>query len=335
MVMTILRTAGYHACERSPEGAAVACVRVGAALRTEVRRARTSPLVRPAAAFAGIRTWPPLTRRSGPCEEGRVPIEMRSGTAALRAGDPIPAEPPRTLVANWAAAIGALALAKLLSLSDPTGLLGANLAGVAAFLFIALPDRRLRARGEGWDRYGLPWWGLADGRTWRAWGRAAAVALLVCAVVFPAFGAGFWAYAEALPRLPAWAAHALAPYATPPHPRFRLPEGLATAALVQLLVVALPEELFYRGWMQTSWARAAPAGGVRLLGVRLGPGFLWTQALFAAGHLVVLQPWRLGTFFPGLLFGWLRERTGSIAVPVLVHALSNLFIATLERSFYG
>jgi membrane protease YdiL (CAAX protease family) len=87
--------------------------------------------------------------------------------------------------------------------------------------------------------------------------------------------------------------------------------------------------------MQTSWARAAPSRGVRFLGARLGAGFLWTQALFAVGHLVVLQPWRLGTFFPGLLFGWLRERTGSIAVPVLVHALSNLFIATLERSFYG
>ena len=59
-----------------------------------------------------------------------------------------------------------------------------------------------------------------------------------------------------------------------------------------------------------------------------------TQALFAMGHLVSLQPWRLGTFFPGLLFGWLRERTGGLAAPIVLHALSNLFIATLEASFY-
>jgi len=31
----------------------------------------------------------------------------------------------------------------------------------------------------------------------------------------------------------------------------------------------------------------------------------------------------------------LRERTGDIATPVLFHALSNLFIAMLEASFYG
>jgi membrane protease YdiL (CAAX protease family) len=72
-----------------------------------------------------------------------------------------------------------------------------------------------------------------------------------------------------------------------------------------------------------------------VLGASLGSGFLATQALFAVGHLVVLQVWRLGTFLPGLLFGWLRERTGGLAAPVLFHALSNLFIAVLEASFYG
>jgi membrane protease YdiL (CAAX protease family) len=100
-------------------------------------------------------------------------------------------------------------------------------------------------------------------------------------------------------------------------------------------VVALPEELFYRGWMQTSWARGAPERGVRVLGARLGAGFVLTQLLFAAGHLVTLQPWRLATFFPGLWFGWLRERTGGLAAPIAAHAASNLFIKVLERSFYG
>ncbi len=235
---------------------------------------------------------------------------------------------------TWALAVGGLALAKLASIADPTKLLGANLAGVAAFLFVVLPDARLRARGEEWTDYGVPLHGLADARTWRAFGRGALVALGVAAVVFPVFAAGFWLYAEALPRVPSALARVLAPYGGAPRLSPRLPDGLAVLALVQLLVVALPEEMFYRGFMQTAWARGAPEKGITVLGARLGAGFLWTQVLFALGHLVVLQPWRLGTFFPGLLFGWLRERTGSVAAPVVLHALSNLFIATLEASFY-
>ena len=240
----------------------------------------------------------------------------------------------RELLATWAIAIAVVAAAKLLSLVEPTGLLGANLAGVAAFVFIALPDRSVRARGETWALHGLPWWGLRDARTWRAWGRGALAALAVCAVVFPLFLAAFWAYAQALPSLPGWASRSLAPYAGAARPALRLPDGFFLLAVVQLLVVALPEELFYRGWMQTRWAATAPQRGITVLGARLGAGFVWTQALFALGHLVVPAPWRLATFLPGLLFGWVRARTGSLAAPVLVHALSNLFIATLERSFY-
>jgi CAAX protease family protein len=242
---------------------------------------------------------------------------------------------PRELVRTWALAVGGLAIAKLLSLADPTGLLRANLAGVAAFLFIALPDAKLRARGEDWPDYGVPLHGLADARTWAAFGRGALVALAAAALVFPVFAAGFFVYAELLPHLPRALARVLAPYAGAPRLAFRWPPGLPLLVVVQLLVVALPEEIFYRGFVQTAWARAAPEAGVRVLGARLGAGFLWTQALFALGHLVVLEPWRLGTFFPGLLFGWLRARTGSIAAAVVLHAVSNVFIATLEASFYG
>jgi membrane protease YdiL (CAAX protease family) len=238
------------------------------------------------------------------------------------------------VVRLWALAVGGLALAKGLSFAEPTGLLAANLAGVAAFLFIALPDARLRARGEEWADYGVPLHGLADARTWRAFGKGALVALGVAAVVFPLFAAGFRLYAELLPRLPGGLARLLAPYGGAPRFALRLPAGLPLLALVQLLVVALPEEMFYRGFVQTALARGAPGRGVTVLGARLGAGFLSTQLLFALGHLVVLQPWRLGTFFPGLLFGWLRERTGGVAAPVVLHALSNLFIATLEASFY-
>ncbi len=242
---------------------------------------------------------------------------------------------PRALAGTWAKAIALLAAASAVSLAEPTGLLRDNLAGVAALAFVVLPDRRLRARGERWEAYGLPWWGISDRRTWRAWGRGALWALAVCAVVFPLFYLGFAALVRLLPHLPPGWARLVAPYGPPAEPLLRLPDRFALAAVNQLLVVALPEEMFYRGWMQTSWAASAPSRGVRLLGAGLGRGFVVTQALFALGHLVRFQPWRLGTFFPGLLFGWLRARTGDLAAPVLVHALSNLFIAVLEASFYG
>jgi hypothetical protein len=247
------------------------------------------------------------------------------------------APPPlrRVLLLDWSLAIGGLAAASLLSLADPTGLLHANLAGVAALLFVWIPERRLRARGEGWAAYGAPFLGPAGERGWGQVARGALQGLLCCLVIFPPFAAGFWLFAELLPRLPAGLAALLVPYVGAPSPALRLPERLPLLAALQLLVVALPEELFYRGWLQTAWARTAPRAGVSVLGARLGAGFLWTQLLFAAGHLVTLQPWRLGTFFPGLLFGWLRERTGGLAAPIVAHALSNLLIATLERSFYG
>jgi membrane protease YdiL (CAAX protease family) len=85
--------------------------------------------------------------------------------------------------------------------------------------------------------------------------------------------------------------------------------------------------------MQTSWGRKGPSR--RILGAEIGPGFLATQALFAAGHLVTLQPWRLATFFPGLLFGWLRARTGGVVAPAVAHALSNLLVLFLEASLAG
>jgi len=246
---------------------------------------------------------------------------------------PIP-DPPRALVLTWAKAIGGLAIARALSLLEPTGVLSRNLAGVAALLFVALSDRRVLRGGGSWADYGLPAGSLRDLSTWWAFGRGALRGLSSCALVLPLFGLLFAGYAFFFsPFSPPFGA-ALRDLRSA-QAALRLPPDLPVRALLQLLVVALPEELFYRGWMQTSWARGAPGRGVRVLGANLGAGFFSTQLLFAVGHLVLLEPLRLATFFPGLWFGWLRERTGGVAAPVLAHALSNLFIQALEASFYG
>ena len=45
------------------------------------------------------------------------------------------------------------------------------------------------------------------------------------------------------------------------------------------------------------------------------------------------HPARLAVFFPSLLFGWLRARTGGIGTSVIFHAMCNLFVAVLARGY--
>jgi membrane protease YdiL (CAAX protease family) len=108
---------------------------------------------------------------------------------------------------------------------------------------------------------------------------------------------------------------------------------VAHEAMGQLLVIALPEEAFYRGYLQRAFDDVWPPR-FRLLGARLGPGLLLASLLFAAGH-VLTQPYpqRLAVFFPALLFGWLRARTGGIGASVCLHAMSNLFASYLALGY--
>jgi membrane protease YdiL (CAAX protease family) len=104
-------------------------------------------------------------------------------------------------------------------------------------------------------------------------------------------------------------------------------------ALAQLLAIALPEEAFYRGYLQSAlddvWVRR-----LKVFGAEIGPSLLVTSALFALGHLATeFHPNRLGVFFPSLLFGWLRARTGGIGASVVFHALCNLFADYLAKSY--
>lgn len=101
----------------------------------------------------------------------------------------------------------------------------------------------------------------------------------------------------------------------------------------QLLVIALPEEAFYRGYLQTALDDALPKR-VRVLGAEVGPSILLASAVFALGHLATeLDANRLAVFFPALLFGWLRARTGGVGAGIAFHALANLFTAFLAQSY--
>jgi membrane protease YdiL (CAAX protease family) len=109
---------------------------------------------------------------------------------------------------------------------------------------------------------------------------------------------------------------------------FRLPPDLLMAVLDQVLLIALPEEFFFRGYLQTQfddvWGRP-----YRLLGTEVGLGLPLAAALFALCHVLFGGPARFIVFFPAVLYGWLRARTGTIAVPTLYHAFSNLLMQVM------
>ena len=109
---------------------------------------------------------------------------------------------------------------------------------------------------------------------------------------------------------------------------FALVAGLELVA-IHTLGVALPEELFYRGFLQPKLCRS-------FADKPLAYGFVWNHgialaaALFALAHFLgEYNPARLGPFFPALIFGMLRRRSGSVASAVFLHASFNIFGALL------
>lgn len=199
----------------------------------------------------------------------------------------------------------------------------AKLVATAAFLY--LPLWAMRARGEDFRDYGLS---LAR------WRQDLALALGLCAVVLPLFFAAFAVFGQVLAWIPPEWRHLVTPLSGTWRFRPRLPDRALEWLVDQTLVVALPEELFYRGYLQARLRDAWP-GGRRLFGARLGKAFWATAALFALGHLAIFQAWRLSVFFPALLFGWIRERTGTVLGSTILHAAFNLFELWLEASFLG
>jgi hypothetical protein len=130
----------------------------------------------------------------------------------------------------------------------------------------------------------------------------------------PCFGILYWLYRSWWFHLPV---------------RMNVPQDWGLLLLYHLLCVALPEEVFYRGYVQSYLNRVFPRN-VNLLVANVGFGWLYTALLFALGHFIIsLRPEALATFFPGLLFGLLRERTGSIVASTAFHALCNATVLLL------
>jgi len=99
---------------------------------------------------------------------------------------------------------------------------------------------------------------------------------------------------------------------------------------VQWLVVGLPEELFFRGFLLKKLEARFPPKR-RWLGGGIGWALVLSAAAFALIHLPKDgDPRALATFFPGLLFGWMRSATGSIFASTITHGASNILARMME-----
>jgi uncharacterized protein len=108
-------------------------------------------------------------------------------------------------------------------------------------------------------------------------------------------------------------------------------EKLVVLFLTYALFVGFGEEIIYRGYMQ-SRLNEAFGKPFHFFGVSFGWGGILTALFFGFSHVGLLG-WALGlsnqvtlawgfwTFFGGLVFGFVREKSGSILAPALLHGL--------------
>ena len=114
---------------------------------------------------------------------------------------------------------------------------------------------------------------------------------------------------------------------------FVVPADIVTTLLRNVFLIALPEEMFYRGCVEHRLERVWPVTG-KLWIVPIGRTVVLASALFAVGHFVgEWNPARLGPFFPAFLFSMIARRSGSIAGSITYHGMSNAFSALLFAGY--
>ncbi len=254
-------------------------------------------------------------------ENGVVPVRPAKTTAGL--GEPA-----------LAFAVAILIAAGLYRAAGSVALIQQSMYGLIACMFLFGPQVAARLSRRPFNQ-------VAAGITLHPIARGLHVLGVALLVTWPLFVLGFFLYYGSLcsghgilrslaeepsPLCLRW--HGISAF----HPR--LPRGFLLLALSQILVVAIPEEVFFRGYLMARLEERWPSRR-RLWGAPVGWPLLVSSLLFALGHFLVdFRPARLAVFFPALVFGWMRNRTGSVAPGAAFHALCNLFSEVLFDSFF-
>jgi membrane protease YdiL (CAAX protease family) len=126
-------------------------------------------------------------------------------------------------------------------------------------------------------------------------------------------------------------------------------DGVAVAGKVLIvfltyaLFVGFGEEILYRGYVQSRLNEAFGKPYI-LFGVPVGWGLVIASLVFGLTHMGILRyllvasdsltwGWGFWTFFGGLVFGFVREKSGGILAPALLHGLPQA-VASVVMLFF-
>lgn len=223
-----------------------------------------------------------------------------------------------------------MVLAVLVSLTLAKSIGGVAVIGtlaltVAAIMQLWIPLWRAQSLDRDYDFVGLHTGGLAADVKW---------VLVLALITFPPYAVGHhlylteghgWLVSAGLEELARFVPQRAFEPSFPNGERLLERTGwFLQMAATHALGVALPEETFYRGYVQPRLESKWPPG-TSILGVRIGRAAVLTSLLFAVGHVLgEWNPLRMGPFFPGLLFAWLRNASGSVIGAISYHALCNI-----------
>jgi membrane protease YdiL (CAAX protease family) len=181
---------------------------------------------------------------------------------------------------------------------------------------------------------------LIPSADWNWQGKVLALAATLMVASLPAFGwrsAGLTlaqAKGSLLPAIPTAALYALFFLVL----AFAFPSEPASAETIafQLTMPGLEEEMFFRGVLLLALDKAFTAR-VRFLGIEWDWGALLSCALFGLAHAFGYGGEGFSfdamtmalTAVPSLLAVWLRLRTGSVLIPILLHNFGNSIMLLL------
>jgi len=100
---------------------------------------------------------------------------------------------------------------------------------------------------------------------------------------------------------------------------------LLSRAVQMLVFVGFLEEFFFRGYIQSRF-NAVFGKPFRYRGVGFGWGLVFAALIFGLFHPITVLgsnpwPWALWTAALGLVLGYLREKTGSVIAPAILHGV--------------
>lgn len=146
--------------------------------------------------------------------------------------------------------------------------------------------------------------------------------LLICFIVLIPFAAAYAGYAYLISFLNSQSLGF----------SLSFPPQLIELLMTQIFVVALPEEIFWRGFVQGSLLKKWPNERY-ICGLPCGRAVVITNVFFALAHFVLgFSLIRLLTFFPGLIFSAMVIREKSLLSAILFHATCNIFAIVMHES---